>query len=570
MLEIRDLQFTIRKDGADIPLLQNISVKIPSGHFVAIVGPSGCGKSTLLKTIAGINVESGGDLHWDGRNLSEDGDLQPDEFGYVPQFSIAFDELTVEESIDNAIQLRLKTRSQAEVEQIADRIIEEVGLDAIRERRVAVLSGGQKRRLGLALEMATAPRLLLCDEVTSGLDPKSESEIVNLLHRLSKSGDRIVASVTHSLGHLDLYDSVLVLYAGRVVYHGPPSTLAHYFGVALAEEVYPSLATREPEQWAQSWQKHREAYYAAMPGFAAPAPQPAAGDEASAKRAGRPDFFTQLFVLLGRRWTIFFRDRTQLLLQVAMLLIFPAVVVLFALDGVPSLKRASENRAPGLEQEMKEKIQIAENRAEVGGLLSGLVMFQVVLLALMGSNNSAREIAAERLIFEKEKLGGLRISSYLGSKLLFLAVLVTVQSVWMYLFVNIFAQVPAAPLVHAGLLILVNAAMTAVCLGISAAMGSPDQASLLSIYLVGFQLPLSGAVLALPSAVEPLIQPFISAYWSWSGIVRSLEDRFFAAVDTVTEASLRPAGLCFLVLTIHLVFGVILSFAGAARSRWSH
>ncbi len=569
MLEIRDLQFTIQKDGAEIPLLQNISVKIPAGHFVAIVGPSGCGKSTLLKTIAGINVETGGDLHWDGRNLSEDGDLQPDEFGYVPQFSIAFDQLTVEESIDNAIRLRLKTKSGAEVEQRADRIIEQVGLDAIRERRVSVLSGGQKRRLGLALEMATDPRLLLCDEVTSGLDPKSENEIVNLLHRLSKSDGRIVASVTHSLGHLDLYDSVLVLYAGRVVYHGPPSALAHYFGVALAEEVYPALATREPDQWAQSWEKHREHYYSAMPGFAASAMPSAASQPASGKRAGTPGFFAQLFVLLARRWTIFFRDRTQLLLQVAMLLIFPAVVVLFAFEGIPALKRASETRSAGVE-ELIEQIQIEKNRMEVGGLLSGLVMFQVVLLALMGSNNSAREIAGERLIFEKEKLGGLRVSSYLGSKLFFLAVLVTVQSAWMYLFVNIFAQMPAPALIHGGLLILVNAAMTAICLGISAAMTSPDQASLLSIYLVGFQLPLSGAVLALPGAVEPVIQPFISAYWSWSGVVRSLDDRFFAAVDTVTEASLRPVGLCVLALGVHLVIGVVLSFAGASRSRWGH
>jgi hypothetical protein len=101
-------------------------------------------------------------------------------------------------------------------------------------------------------------------------------------------------------------------------------------------------------------------------------------------------------------------------------------------------------------------------------------------------------------------------------------------------------------------------------------MTSPDQASLLSIYLVGFQLPLSGAVLALPAAVEPVIQPFISAYWSWSGIVRSLDDRFFAAVDTVTEASLRPVNFCLLALGLHLVIGIVLSFAGASRSRWSH
>ena len=571
VLELRDIQFTIHKDGEDVPLLQHVTVKIPAGHFIAVVGPSGCGKSTLLKTIAGINVESAGDLHWDGRNLSEDGDLEPHEIGYVPQFSIAFDQLTVEESIDNAIRLRLKTRSAKEMEERADRIIEQVGLDAIRDRRVSVLSGGQKRRLGLALELATDPRLLLCDEVTSGLDPKSEGEIVSLLHRLAKSGDRIVASVTHSLGHLDLYDSILVLYAGRVVYHGPPGTLAHYFGVELAEEVYPALAKREPTEWAESWEKHREEYYATMPGFAAAPVSPSPiGPKQKAKGAGTPGFFTQLSVLLGRRWSIFLRDRTQLLLQVAMLLIFPAVVVLFAYEGVPSLKRASETRADNPLEEIGEKIAIEKNHMKVGGILSGLVMFQVVLLALMGSNNSAREIAGERLIFEKEKLGGLRVSSYLGSKVLFLGVLVAVQSLWMYLFVHFFAQMPAPPLVHGGLLILVNAAMTAVCLGISASMTSPDQASLMSIYLVGFQLPLSGAVLALPRAVEPFIQPFISAYWSWSGIVRSFDSRFFAAVDAVTEASLRPVSLCFIVLGAHLVVGLMFAFAGASRSRWSH
>ncbi len=571
MLDIRDLQFTIRKDGEDLHLLDQVTLRVPSGHFVAIVGPSGCGKSTLLKTIAGINLESAGDIFWDGRDLSRDGDLQPDEFGYVPQFSIAYDQLTVEESIDNAIRLRLKTRSHAEMEERADRIIEQVGLDAIRDRRVGVLSGGQKRRLGLALELATNPRLLLCDEVTSGLDPKSENEIVRLLHRLSKSGGRVVASVTHSLGNLDLYDSVLVLHAGRIVYHGPPQTLAHYFGVEVAEEVYPVLARREPEAWAESWAKHRADYYATIPGMSsAPEVSPAADSgEKRGKSGGTPGFFTQLHVLLARRWAIFLRDRTQLILQLAMLLVFPGVVVLFAYEGIPALKRGSDSLAVNREDLEQEKI-VQQNRMEVGGLLSGLIMFQVVLLGLMGSNNSAREIAGERQIFEKEKLGGLRVSSYLGSKMLFLAVLVGVQSGWMYLFVSLFAQMPTQLAIHAGLLLLVNAAMTAVCLGISASMDSPDQASLLSIYLVGFQLPLSGAVLALPTAVEPFFQPLISAYWSWAGIVGSLEGSFLDAAKMVTEATLRPYTWCFAALGAHLVLGLFLAILGARRSRWSH
>ncbi len=100
-------------------------------------------------------------------------------------------------------------------------------------------------------------------------------------------------------------------------------------------------------------------------------------------------------------------------------------------------------------------------------------------------------------------------------------------------------------------------------------MRSPDQASLLSIYLVGFQLPLSGAVLALPALIEPAIQPFISAYWSWSGIVRSLDPRYYSAVDEVTDASLQATPICLFVLVAHLLVGLLVAQIGASRGRWS-
>lgn len=569
MLEVNHVNFTIKKDGDDLHLLEDVTVKVPRGHFMAIVGPSGCGKSTLLKTIAGINVESAGELKWDGRNLSEEGDLEPHEFGYVPQFSIAYDQMTVEESIDNAVRLRLKTKGRKELEQRSDKIIEQTGLDAIRERRVAVLSGGQKRRLGLALEMATNPDLLLCDEVTSGLDPKSEAEIVQLLHKLAKDDNRVVISVTHSLGNLDLYDSVLVLFAGRVVYHGPPRAINHYFGVKEAEDVYPQLAKREPHDWASSWEKYRPEYYGTMDIPETPPPRHAE----DTRRA--PGFMKQVSVLLERRWKIFFRDKTQLFLQLAMLLIFPGVVVLFALDGLPNLTKGADTSRmlaynPGAAAEAVKETML--RRTEYGGVVSGLIMFQVVLLALMGSNNSAREIAGERQIYEKEKLGGLSAFSYLTSKFMFLLVFVLVQSLWMFLFVWFFTQdMPTSPMMHALLLILVNGAMTAVCLGISASMTNADQASLLSIYLVGFQLPLSGAILALPESIEPILQPLISAYWGWSGIVESISDNVQKQpLHDVTEATLRPTMICMFFLIGHLLVGALISLIGAARGRWAH
>ena len=566
MLEINNVFFTIQKDGEDLHLLQDVSIKVPRGHFMAIVGPSGCGKSTLLKTVAGINVESQGELKWDGRNLSEEGDLEPYEFGYVPQFSIAFDQLTVEESIDNAVRLQLRTKGKGALEKRSDKIIEQVGLDAIRERRVAVLSGGQKRRLGLALEMATNPDLLLADEVTSGLDPKSEAEIVQLLHNLAKTDDRVVLSVTHSLGNLDLYDSVLVLFAGRVVYHGPPRALNHYFGVKEAEDVYPQLAKRKPEDWHESWERHAVDYYRSMEVPEAAGPR----EQDETRRA--PGFFSQVGVLLERRWKIFFRDKTQLILQLAMLLIFPGVVVLFALDGLPQLERSKSafEIDPLAAAEQVESMML--NRTEYGGVVSGLIMFQVVLLALMGSNNSAREIAGEREIFEKEKLGGLSVMSYLTSKFMFLMVFVLVQSLWMFIFVWFFTQnMPTNPLMHAVLLVLVNGAMTAVCLGISASMTNADQASLMSIYLVGFQLPLSGAILALPGAIEPVLQPLISAYWGWSGIVESIGDNVQKQpLYDVTEATLRTTQWCVFALICHLIVGGFIALIGSAKGRWAH
>ncbi|NJM37178.1 MAG: ABC transporter ATP-binding protein, partial [Akkermansiaceae bacterium] len=260
MLELREVSFVVQKDGGEIPLVDRVSIRVPKGHFMAIVGPSGCGKTTLLKTIAGLNPESGGALFWDARNLSKHEDFSPAEIGYVPQFSVAYDPLTVDESIETATRLRVRCRSNEELDQRIDRVMEETSLTAIGDRHVKVLSGGQKRRLGLAMELVSDPKILLCDEVTSGLDPRSEREIVHLLHDLSRKDGRIVLSVTHSLGHLELYDSILVLHEGRVAYHGPPSGLTHYFSVTDTEEIYPLLTTQTSERWHESWQKHREAY----------------------------------------------------------------------------------------------------------------------------------------------------------------------------------------------------------------------------------------------------------------------------------------------------------------------
>lgn len=592
MLELQDVTFTIEKEGEPFNLLDNISLKVPRGHFMAIVGPSGCGKTTLLKTIAGLNEESDGELFWNDRNLATEKDFDPAEIGYVPQFSIAYDQLTVDESIESAARLRVRTRNTAELDAIIDCILQETGLENLADRPVKVLSGGQKRRLGLAMELVTRPDLLLCDEVTSGLDPRSERDIVRLLHQLSRSDGRTVISVTHSLAHLELYDSVLVLHEGRVAYHGPPDGLTHYFSVEDTELIYPRLAKQNADKWQSSWLKHQEAYYSdllarrdsliesgALEAPKTSSPESGSPDEESDEdvvddvheRAQMPGATSQFFTLLGRRWKIFFRDKGQVFLHFAILICFPILVALFNERGNASYKRFSD-RHENIVQQIQEHSMVEKSYFTVGSAISGIVMFQVVLLALMGSNNAAREVAGERLIFEKERFGGIRPGAYLGSKIAFLGSLVLIQSLWMAIFVQQFWKfrdgLDGTFLDHTLFLILVNAAMTSICLGISSLMRTAEQSSLLSIYLVGFQLPLSGAMLALPKAIEGFTQPFISAYWAWSGSIKSMNPGYRNAIDAVTETKFQPANTCIYLLCVHIGIGLIAAYIGLRRHRW--
>ena len=586
MLELKDVCFAINKDGEPHNLVDRVSLKIPRGHFMAIVGPSGCGKTTLLKTVAGLNPESDGSLWWDGRDLSEEGDLEPWEIGYVPQFSIAYDQLSVDESVEASTKLRVKTRGTKDLDHRIDRVLEETGLAPIADRPVSVLSGGQKRRLGLAMELVSDPKLLLCDEVTSGLDPRSEREIVNLLHDISRKEGRIVLSVTHSLAHLELYDSILVLHEGRVAYHGTPDQLTHYFSVDHTELVYPQLAKQSSEKWRSSWLKHQQTYYSKiernrkalidqgilkLEHTVHTEPEEDEDGEIVAEPpppVKAPGLLSQFSTLLSRRCKIFARDRGQIILQLAILICFPLLVILFADRANESMRQFTGSTGGDLQEEFKLQVGVEQDRAQVGSAISGMIMFQVVLLSLMGSNNAAREIAGERQIFEKEKFGGVSPFAYLMSKVAFLSFLIIVQSLWMAWFVQFFWTFGGNFMSHAFFLILVNAAMTSICLGISSLMRTAEQASLLSVYLVGFQLPLSGAVLALPLTVEPFTRPFISAYWAWSGSVTSLIGNSRTAVNTVVETALSASNTCFFVLSIHIIIGLIASWIGSSRHQW--
>ena len=565
MLELREVTVTAGA-GEEVPvLLSEVTARFPRGEVCALLGPSGSGKTTLVRAVAGIAETSAGSLHWEGVDLDLE-DLPPSQIGYVPQFTISEENLTAEENVVLALRLRVAGLAGAQLGARATELLDLTGLASAAQTLSKHLSGGQRRRLALAMELASEPPLLLCDEVTSGLDARSEREILDLLRRIAREGNRVVIVVTHGLRDLDFYDKVAVLSGGHIAYLGPPDTLAHYFRVDRPEEIFERLPQREAGEWHASWSKHRAHFESA---HKAPAPNAEANDTTAAVSILLPGAFRQFLTLTATRWKIFFRDKGNIALQIGLVLGFPLVVAVFALDGLPAVPSLDAGLSGDVVRQLIEARTFAEGASKAGSAVSGLILLQVILLGLLGANNSAREIAGERAIYEKERFAGLNPAAYVAAKIAFLAVLVLLQSAWMTWFVRTVTGFPGDGSQQFLFFLLVNAALTATCLGISALARTADQASLASIYLVGFQLPLSGAVLALPAGLDAALRPFIAAYWSWSGGLQSLrETRYYDVLELVVPTTLSAASLCVWVLLLHIIFGILIAWLGCLRSAW--
>jgi ABC-type multidrug transport system ATPase subunit len=576
MLELRRVSVSVGGEGTPV-LLSEISARFRRGELCALLGPSGSGKTTLIRAVAGMAEPSGGSLHWNETDLEEE-DLPPSQIGYVPQFTISNEDLTAAENVRLALRLRVGGLDTDDLALRTNKLLELTGLAPAAKTLARHLSGGQRRRLALSMELCSEPALLLCDEVTSGLDAQSEKEILALLRRIAREGNRVVIVVTHGLGEIGAFDKVAVLSGGHLAYFGPPETAAHYFRAETPEEIFQRLPQRTGEDWHNSWRKH-SAHFEEKEESNAPdePPQKAARNEAPEARGGEesrtagkiPSPSAQWLVLLAVRWKIFFRNRGGLALQLGLILGFPIVVAVFASNGIPAVPSLDADLSGDVVRQLVEARTFAEGASRAGSMVSGLVLLQVILLGLMGANNSAREIAGERHIYEKERFAGLSPAAYVASKVAFLAVIVVLQSAWMTWFVRTIADFPGDAGQQFLFYLLANASLTAVCLGISAATASADQASLASIYLVGFQLPLSGAVLALPAGLDSALRPFIAAYWSWSGALQGLrETRYYDVLELVVPTSLSATSLCLWVLLLHVCIGIFAAWLGCLRASW--
>lgn len=215
-------------------ILRDVSLSILPGECVGLLGASGCGKTTLMRCLAGLIRPTEGKVLWSGD------DRPPSVVGYVPQDDLVHQALRVESALTYSARLRL---ADSQVKARVDQVLGALGLEERRRVRVGRLSGGQRKRVSIGVELLSSPGLLFLDEPTSGLDPALEEHFMELFRRLADEG-RTVLVTTHILQSLDLLDLVAVLAGGGLAYFGPPGEMLSWFGVDEARDMYGLLASQ--------------------------------------------------------------------------------------------------------------------------------------------------------------------------------------------------------------------------------------------------------------------------------------------------------------------------------------
>ncbi len=390
-------------------LLEDVAFSLPSRSVLAIVGPSGAGKTTLLRALNGFAAPTEGGVRFAGRDLYGAYDELRSRIGYVPQDDLVHPQLTIRQELESAAALRLppdlgKQGRSARVE----RVIDELGLEQRADLRIDKLSGGQRKRASLAIELLTEPALLFLDEPTSGLDPGNEHQVMSVLRELADRG-RIVIVVTHATQSLSLVDRVLFLTrGGRVAYYGPPDRALAYFarqGVTGGyAEIFRMLEAPEVDDLAERFRADsdhdrfvdralRQANVALWVTHGGRAARPLS--------PVRP--LRQLSVLVHRQLQILRGDRRTLLLLALQAPLFGLIIALL----FPA-HTLSTNEGP----------------------FAALLLWLLVVSATwLGASNSIREIVKELPLYRRERAVGLSIPAYLGSKALVFGTITVVQSV---------------------------------------------------------------------------------------------------------------------------------------------
>jgi len=479
-LNVQDL--TVRISGGKV-LLDRVTFPLGERCLLGVIGPSGAGKSTLLGALTGMQPAGAGTVLYDNRDLYKNYAELKHRIGLVPQQDIMHTQLTARRALRYAAELRFpRDTSARERNQRVDEVIEELGLTAHAQTRAAALSGGQRKRVSVALELLTKPSLLFLDEPTSGLDPGLDKSVMEMMAGLAHDG-RTVIVVTHSVANLDLCDRLLVLVpGGKVAFFGPPREGLRHFGKPGWAEVFQAFEAEPGRDWAGEFK--RSPLYAQYITTGVNAVAPAAGPRPIAPAPRARNHLSQLSTLVRRYLAVIASDKGYL----ATLAIAPIALAVILRAASSSMGLASGPH----------------------GNANAITVLDILAIGacFIGTLNAVREIVKEKSIYTRERAAGLSAGAYLWSKLLVLGVLSAMQAVVMTLIGLSGRPVPPhGSLLPSSMLELLLAmallAMASMTVGllISAVVKTSETTLVLLFISVMLQIVLTGGVIAIAGKV---------------------------------------------------------------------
>lgn len=577
-LKVEGLAVSAGDSGPE--LLKDISLSVKPGEFVCVLGPSGAGKTTLVRALLGQLTPSKGEIRFGSLRVSGDSELLNGLIGYVPQKEIVHDELPVGRALHYAAKLRLPpSMGRQEIVERIRAIEKDVGIDHRHDTPVGNLSGGESKRVSLAVELLSFPRILIVDEATSSLDPASDARIMHLLAEYAKKYSITLLCITHHLENAKLADRLLILASGHLVWSGGVKEALDHFGVHRLSQIYLLLEDLPVEQWVglhKVFQLHEAE--------AADASKDESDHEAKPIQAAmRPGWLRQFGALLQRGLEVLFRDRRSL----AFLIGVPLVMVAFAYVGFAkerfdqkailsrplepreiqlagqlwghtlralALSNADEDEGISVpaqirvfldkEQGLQERLRSPETALLVKKALAGkipvvpekeitnpwptwkfrfTVMFGILILGFLAG---LTEIVKERPIVQRESANGVRTSAYIVSKIVLLGVVLAMQIVpSVCLLQGVFGlTVSASPLGALAPFLLVSWLASMVCAGfgltISGLVKTREQALLTLPVLILPQLLLGGMLIRLKGgALTMVAKLFVPAFWGFRGTI---------------------------------------------------
>ncbi len=529
-------------------ILNDICLSVYPREFISLVGTSGAGKSTLMMALNGF-TRAEGQVLINGDDLYSHFDLYRMMVGYVPQDDIIHRDLTVANALRYAARLRLPPDTSArEIEQRIDEVLQQVEMVGQKDQIVNSLSGGQRKRVSIAVELLAEPSLFFLDEPTSGLDPGLEKKMMHTMRRLADGG-RTIVLVTHATANIIQCDHVCFLSQGRMVYFGPPEEALQFFGVtdgdfadiyAQLDDPDPSVARQKAAKYEKTFQHspHYRRYVTDRQRELSQVQQKAAG-EVKSRRGPKVSWIRQFFVLTRRYLDLVLRDK--LLLSVLMV-VMPLVGAL--LLQISDQNWLVANSAAEIESRLAAELTTGESSATyaIVGDSQTLLFIMALAAVLLGLFSSVYEIVKEWSIYQRERMVTLRIVPYIASKVSVLGVFALLQCFLLMLVVGLKVEYPQEgvflPAPAEIYITLMLATLAAILMGllISAIVPNLNTVIYIVFLVLFFQMIYAGVLFDLPGFTDQFSNLTLTR-WTMEGLGASVNMEW---LNSLTRTRFQP------------------------------